>query len=175
MKKVLSVVLMLVMVLSLAACGSKKCKHEFGDWRTVKKATCFETGEKTRKCTLCGEEETEVIPKTDGDPGYQLSDYQIKGRIEQCIKEKYVGGKTTRGYDIYSVYIATIDSDATRGLFTDTDIYASFKVYGTFRYGGTDKYGHSGNGSSNFEEIVKVYKWSRNPDSYREAYILPTS
>lgn len=36
--------------------------HQWGDWTVTKAATCTEPGEKTRTCTLCNEEETQVIP-----------------------------------------------------------------------------------------------------------------
>ena len=44
----------------LCACGHE---HAFGEWTTVKEASCTEDGLKERVCK-CGEKETEVIPKT---------------------------------------------------------------------------------------------------------------
>ena len=38
--------------------------HTFGEWKTVKEATCAEEGEKARFCE-CGEKETETIEKTN--------------------------------------------------------------------------------------------------------------
>ncbi len=38
--------------------------HQWSDWSVTKEATCFEAGEKTRTCTVCGETETEEIPST---------------------------------------------------------------------------------------------------------------
>ena len=38
--------------------------HEFGEWVTVTEATESEDGLKERVCSVCGDKETEVIPKT---------------------------------------------------------------------------------------------------------------
>ena len=40
------------------ACG----KHIFGAWTVTKAATCTESGISTRKCSVCGAEETQTIP-----------------------------------------------------------------------------------------------------------------
>ena len=40
------------------ACG----KHTFGAWTVTKAATCTESGISTRKCSVCGAEETQTIP-----------------------------------------------------------------------------------------------------------------
>lgn len=61
MKKLLAIILTLVVILSLCACGHT---HEFGEWTIVKKATCLETGSKNRTCE-CGEIETEEISISD--------------------------------------------------------------------------------------------------------------
>lgn len=41
--------------------------HTFGEWTIVKEATETEEGLKERVCTVCGEKETEVIPKLTVD------------------------------------------------------------------------------------------------------------
>lgn len=66
MKKVLTT-LTLFVSLALTACGGggvKKCedgKHKFGKWEETTAATCTVDGVSTRKCTICGEEETKPI------------------------------------------------------------------------------------------------------------------
>ena len=40
------------------ACG----KHTFGAWTVTKAATCTESGISTRKCSVCGTEETMIVP-----------------------------------------------------------------------------------------------------------------
>ena len=51
--------------------------HVWGDWTTTKEATATENGSRSRECSVCGEEQSEVIPATgtqpapddpDGDP-----------------------------------------------------------------------------------------------------------
>ena len=41
------------------------CEHTFGDWNTVKQATCKDEGEQVRACTKCSEEEKATIAKTN--------------------------------------------------------------------------------------------------------------
>lgn len=36
--------------------------HSFGEWQTVREATCMEKGEQTRSCSACGEVETNKLP-----------------------------------------------------------------------------------------------------------------
>lgn len=37
--------------------------HNWGEWETVTAATCYKAGEQKRTCPICGETETEEIPK----------------------------------------------------------------------------------------------------------------
>ncbi len=39
--------------------------HTFGEWEVTKPATCVTTGIETRRCEVCGETETQEIPRTD--------------------------------------------------------------------------------------------------------------
>ena len=41
------------------------CQHTFGEWDTVKQATCKEEGKRTRTCSTCSEVEEETIPKNE--------------------------------------------------------------------------------------------------------------
>ncbi|MBE6645371.1 MAG: hypothetical protein E7612_08360, partial [Ruminococcaceae bacterium] len=41
------------------------CQHTFGDWNTVKKATCKEEGKRVRTCSICAEAEEEAISKSE--------------------------------------------------------------------------------------------------------------
>ena len=41
------------------------CEHTFGDWNTVRQATCKDEGEQVRACTKCSEEEKATIAKTN--------------------------------------------------------------------------------------------------------------
>ncbi len=43
--------------------------HTYGEWTVTKEATCTETGSRTHKCTVCGEEVTETIEKAAHTPG----------------------------------------------------------------------------------------------------------
>ncbi len=69
MKKFLPAFLVLLTVLcgmlGFAACEEKPTahtEHTFGEWATVKEATCAEEGLRERTCTECAFKDTEVIP-----------------------------------------------------------------------------------------------------------------
>ena len=73
MKKGLLCVMMLMLTLIcvLASCGDDKDEapahtHNFGEWETVKVATCTVEGSKERYCS-CGEKQTSAIIKTEHD------------------------------------------------------------------------------------------------------------
>ena len=42
--------------------------HVWGDWTTTKEATATENGSRSRECSVCGEEQSEVIPATGTQP-----------------------------------------------------------------------------------------------------------
>lgn len=64
---------MVVCVLMLAACDptgqstskNDTCRHTFGEWSTTKEASCKEAGTRVRVCSLCGEQKSESIAKTN--------------------------------------------------------------------------------------------------------------
>ena len=60
-KQHLLIVLCVLMLTLFTACGHT---HEYGGWKTEKKATCEKEGRKVRKCD-CGDEEEEKIPKLE--------------------------------------------------------------------------------------------------------------
>ena len=61
MKKTVSILLIIAtLILTFISCGHM---HQFGEWETVKAATCDDSGERKRTCS-CGEIETEPIEKT---------------------------------------------------------------------------------------------------------------
>ena len=41
------------------------CEHTFGDWNTVKQATCKEEGKLVRTCNKCSKTEESTMAKTD--------------------------------------------------------------------------------------------------------------
>lgn len=65
MKKIKAVILCLTFIFGLCLYGCQNDHtHTFGEWKTVKEATCTELGEMERTCT-CGEKETKEIEKLD--------------------------------------------------------------------------------------------------------------
>lgn len=125
MKKALSLILALVLCLSLCACGHT---HEFGEWTTVKEATCTEDGLKERSCP-CGEKESEAIAAT----GHQFGEWTtvkeatymedgLNERVCQCgeKEEEAIPHKTALlscpCFDINGIYID--ESKEEKGLST---------------------------------------------------------
>lgn len=41
--------------------------HQYGEWKTIEKATCIRAGKKERACSVCGEKETEFTTVTGHD------------------------------------------------------------------------------------------------------------
>ncbi len=69
-RRILVGVICLLTVVFSAVCLSscdKDCTHKWGEWKTVAEASCTETGEQERTCSLCNETEK----KTDVAVGHQ--------------------------------------------------------------------------------------------------------
>ena len=67
MKKILSLIMAFLLSTSVclfSSCAEKPCEHSFGEWETVKEASCV-AGEKQRVCGNCEFTETEEIPASD--------------------------------------------------------------------------------------------------------------
>lgn len=158
MKKALSLILALVMCLTLCACG---CEHEWSDWKTVKKATCFEDGSQKRTCSLCNEVESAIINKT-GDCGSKLSDGVMENLAKNYVKDQFK--QTAGGYKITSYTFGSISKAGN----DDLNIYQYYTVYGSYAYNGKDKFGQTKKGEDTFTYNVKVYQWTKNPDGFRE-------
>ncbi len=61
MKRLFSLGLCIVMLLSTALFAGCSCEHDFGRWKTETEPTCTQNGEKYRVCQECEFEETEEI------------------------------------------------------------------------------------------------------------------
>ncbi|MBQ6679401.1 MAG: hypothetical protein IJM76_05205 [Lachnospiraceae bacterium] len=91
------------------ACGHE---HVFGEWTTVKEASCTEDGLKERVCK-CGEKETEVIPKTGHTFGEwttakeaSCTEDGLKERVCKCgEKETEVIPKTGHTFGEWTVAV----------------------------------------------------------------------
>lgn len=82
MKKTISLLMVLVLMigcLTLTACGDD-CDHSYGNWTTVKEATCTKDGSKERTCEECGHTETKKISALGHD--------YVGGVCTECGDEK---------------------------------------------------------------------------------------
>ncbi len=69
----LTLLLSIVCIFALSACNGENsnsnndivCQHNFGNWETVKQATCNEEGKLVRTCSKCSETEESIVSKTD--------------------------------------------------------------------------------------------------------------
>ena len=88
---------MLVSLFMLAACGDPEHEHAWGEWTTVKEATCLEDGSKERVCG-CGEKQTETIKALGHKWGNPYLDNGVyKHRCGRCgaVENSTSGGSTT--------------------------------------------------------------------------------
>lgn len=63
--------------------------HAWGQWTVTQEPDCFRDGEKTRTCRICGETETEVLPKNS----------------ENCPSRQFTDLNTARWYHPYTDYV----------------------------------------------------------------------
>lgn len=89
--------MMLVSLFMLAACGDPEHEHAWGEWTTVKEATCLEDGSKERVCG-CGEKQTETIKALGHKWGNPYLDNGVyKHRCGRCgaVENSSSGGSST--------------------------------------------------------------------------------
>ncbi len=63
------------------------CDHEFGEWTTVKEATCAANGQMERECSICGYVETQIIP------ALPHTEEIIPGKDATCTESGLTEGK----------------------------------------------------------------------------------
>jgi len=57
----------------------ENCTHTYGEWQITREATCIQTGERRKTCTLCGNVVTELIAKEEHT--------YTNGTCTKCSKE----------------------------------------------------------------------------------------
>ena len=97
--------------------------HTYGEWKTIKEATCTEDGERSKECVVCHHVETEVITVT----GHSFSDWKditpatctTDGeQTRTCTKCQYKETATVYalGHDIQNNVCTRCGATATEGL-----------------------------------------------------------
>lgn len=114
MKKLSLMIIFAVLCLAiLAGCKNNQNppdgshKHSFGEWKTVKQASCTEEGQKERTCA-CGEKETVTVPMTTHN--------FVNGVCDKCGAKPSEGLEYTLNSDGKSYSVSGI------GTCTDKDI-----------------------------------------------------
>lgn len=74
-------VALIATVVTVLLLNKKECTHNWGEWQTVKEATCMVEGEKKHICSECNKEETETIAKV----GHSFTNYVAEGIIAECV------------------------------------------------------------------------------------------
>ena len=96
MKKILSLLFASIfvgsMTMSLIGCQHNAHTHNFGEWETIKEATCSTSGEQERYCS-CGEKQTKSISAKNHD----FSTWEIKENAT-CFSEGYEERYCSCGY-----------------------------------------------------------------------------
>ena len=109
MKKILLVILSLMLcTVAFASCGHE---HEFGEWKTVKDASCTETGLQERVCE-CGEKETKELPLLSHIEGEWVVDVEATCTEEGTKHQICSVCKTS----LRTVSVAVIDHEYLLGM-----------------------------------------------------------
>lgn len=96
--------MMFAALFMLAACGDPEHEHAWGEWTTVKEATCLEDGSKERVCE-CGEKQTETIKALGHKWGNPYLDNGVyKHRCGRC---GVVENSTSGGSDTQNTVVST--------------------------------------------------------------------
>lgn len=117
----------------------RKLSHEYGEWVVIQEATCGEDGITKRKCSLCGDEESDTIPATE--------------------KHTYSNGKCVNcGEDVKGSSFLTyrLSSDGTYYICTGTDTYTSKSEIIIPSYYNGKPVKEVGTGSSSFISTKKI-------------------
>lgn len=103
MKKLVSNViwisLIFICISFVVGCSSKECQHTYGEWKTVREATCTVNGIREKICSKCGHAEQEDISST----GHRFGDWmpdgdnQIKRVCAICgdVERSYTGDNSS--------------------------------------------------------------------------------
>ncbi len=112
-KRLLTCILCVIAVVILSVClvscnKNKDCDHTYGDWTTVKEATCTESGLQTRKCSKCEQTEEKSIDSL----GHNWADAtcQAPKTCTRCSETE--GNKLEHNFDKEIVSEKTLKSSA---------------------------------------------------------------
>lgn len=95
--------------------------HTFGEWKTVKEASCGAEGQRERVCDLCGEKETETITALEHD-------YRVDGETDEAVYyvcancgDSYIKEKELPVADKGDITNFTAKNRYSSGLFADVN------------------------------------------------------
>lgn len=106
---------MMLCFLPIAACQTHT-EHTYGEWQTVKEATCIEEGQRVRKCIECGDEQNESIPKV----AHKVASLQVIQK-PTCIQPGEESGVCSVCEQTVSQPIAALGHDKLTAWSSDAD------------------------------------------------------
>lgn len=154
----------LLLIITCSFFTGCQCKHEFGNWETVKEPGYFETGAERRKCIACGEYETRTIPEKDhSELGASLSTDEIKKKANSKMTEiadDWVKSHSTRTLSYERPFCWPDRVDSYTGAYG--------KAFYSIDY---DPHKDDLSGIKCYDYEISVYRWENNPDQYPEIIV----
>ncbi len=90
--------------------------HDFTQWNIIKEPTCTQTGQKTRKCLVCGHQEKETIPALGMVKGVTLYDMAVNYKDTKSLTIKVdvdKGVYYTEAYTSSDESVVSVNADGT--------------------------------------------------------------
>ena len=94
--------------------------HKYGEWKTTKPATLHSEGLKEHVCSVCGDTETEVIPRKETE---SISVASVKGLSDQT----YTGQPITQDFLVYDENIRQAEGEDAALLKEGTDYTVKYE------------------------------------------------
>ncbi len=160
MKKLLTAALVLIAVfcgiLGFAACEEQPAslhEHTYGEWTTVKPATCLEKGLRERTCSECNGKETEAIPV---DPEAHVFDEGEIAIVPTCATE---GKKVLTCTACKKTKTETLPADPDTHVWNDGVIVSAPTCSATGEKLFTCKYNDTHTKTEILEKDPNVHRW----------------
>lgn len=136
----LLMVLSIIAFMQFNALATDECEHSYDVWQVSYEATCLRTGLQSRTCLLCGETQSEEIPKTE----HSYSNW---------IVSTAAGCETTGIETAYCLYCMTSSTRTIEATGHSYEDFYTIDIEPTYLYTGT-KSNHCSNCDSKINSTV---------------------